>query len=94
VDALRGSIAAVQTVPGAAIEVDAEQWQQEVSAEPSRTLVLNLEEIATAQFRQGITASRLGVETDDGTKHKLLWLPNACSRPVLAEALGSRLAFG
>lgn len=88
-----GSIAATRPVPGAAIEVNPEQWEQEVAGEPSRTLVLNLEEIATAQFRQGITASRLGVGMTDGTKHKLLWLPNAYSRPVLAEALGSSLAF-
>lgn len=75
------------------MEVDAGQWAHEIAAEPRRTLVLNLEEIATAQFRQGITASRLGVGTADGTKHKLLWLPNAYSSPVLAAALGSRLAF-
>ena len=93
VNELAGSIAAVRPVPGAAIEVDAEHWERELAAEPSRTLVLNLEEVATAQFRQGITASRLGVGTADGAKHKLLWLPNAYSKPVLAEALGSRLAL-
>lgn len=91
--AVAGSIAAGRPVPGAAIEVDAAQWEQEVAAEPKRTLALHVEEIATAQFRQGITASRLSVGTADGTKHKLLWLPNAYSRPVLAKALGSRLAF-
>lgn len=91
--AVAGSIAATRPVPGAAIEVNPEQWEQDVAAEPSRTLVLNLEEIDTARFRQGITASRLGVGTTDGTKRKLLWLPNAYSRPLLAEALGSSLAF-
>ena len=92
-DALAGSTAAVRPVPGSALEVDPEQWEQEVAAEPKRTLMLNLEEIAAAQFRQGLTASRLGVATANGTKHKLLWLPNAHSSPALAEALGSRLAF-
>jgi hypothetical protein len=55
--------------------------------------VVNLEEVATVQFRQGITASRLAVGMADGVKHKLLWLPNPHSKSVLAETLGSRLAF-
>jgi len=55
--------------------------------------MLALEEVATFQFRQGITASRLGVEMTDGVKRKLLWLPNAHSKTILAEALGARLAF-
>jgi hypothetical protein len=79
-------------VPGAAIEVTPEQWEQGVTAQPSRTLELNLEQIATLKFRQGITASRLGIGMADGVKHKLLWLPNAHSKSVLAETLGSRLA--
>jgi hypothetical protein len=87
------SAATARPVPGSAIEVDPELWEQEVTAEPGRTLVLNLEEVATVQFRQGITASRLGVGMADGVKHKLLWLPNAHSKSVLAESLGSRLAF-
>jgi len=80
-------------ISGAAIDIDPEEWEQQIAAEPTRTLVLNLEEVTSVQFRQGITASRLGVGMADGAKHKLLWLPNAHSKFMLAENLGSKLAF-
>jgi hypothetical protein len=92
-DNLFGSTSIERPFPGAAIDVSPEQWDQEIKAEPSRTLMLALEEVAKFQFRQGFTASRLGVGMADGVKHKLLWLPNAHSKTMLAEALGARLAF-
>jgi hypothetical protein len=78
-------------VPGAAVDVDEELWEREVASHPRRTLILDLEQIAKVDLRDGISTSRLNVEMADGERHKLLWMVNKHAAPMLAGAFGPQL---
>ncbi|WP_405915016.1 hypothetical protein [Streptomyces sp. NBC_00728] len=59
----------------------------QIRAEHRTNAVIPLAGIASARLRRGITADRLALHMQDGSQHKLLWLPADPAYAVLAREL-------
>ncbi|WP_329300848.1 hypothetical protein OG410_22490 [Streptomyces sp. NBC_00659] len=60
---------------------------EQILAEHRTNKVIPLAGIASAHLRRGITADRLTLRMQDGSQHKLLWLPTDPAYAVFAQEL-------
>jgi hypothetical protein len=90
VEAAGKRFAGARREPGAVVEVEKDTWEHELADEPD-ALILSHDHMATLGYRNGVSSSRLRVTMTDGSRHKLLWLPNPHAESLLAQAFGPQL---